>query len=1038
MIGLSIRNCPRAPLVCFLALFCSCFLGVGAHAQAALEVQAVDVEARSSLEGVTVHVVNDDIGFSQQRTTNDQGRVEWRGLSTSGTYDVYVEETDRFYAARAQNVSLRSNVTRSITLLLTPIAEVELDEVVVEGRRGVAEVNRVNAEVSSSLDASALEDLPVEGRNMTQSLYRLPNVTPATGFYPEAPNVSINGANGLYTNYLIDGMDNNEQFLGGPQFEVPTGMVKDVTVLTSTYSAEYGRTGNGIFNVTTESGGNEYEGESFYLTRPGQPLDGEFEEGQTPTQRDLSGNAVKNGFQRHQGGVALGGPVVEDQTFFFVNLEHTTDWKDNLLSAPGVNTTVDGQNQFTYLSGRLDHRWTDRWRSTVRLNANRVRIDRQGGGLTGGIQFPSAASTQKRDGVHAALQTTYTRDNLVYEGNLQYSWFNWDYYGNPVNPNGSQVTVQDPTGRSIAILGHPGFQFDSVERTVQLQQKLTYQLGDHTIKAGSDLLLSDHGLAGGGNPNGNYVVRLEDEAAVSAFEGLDGMGPGLMPEDLRPIESQLSVENYAVELRPSTFGTRQDLVGLYVEDQFEPIRDLTITAGLRWDYDSLSEGAGGPEEGDWDNVAPRLSLNYSLDERTSLRGGYGIFYDKIVYSVVSDALEQNAVNPAYKDQIRTLVKQGVLPGDTDVDAVTFEGTQTANPSAPEYLEGPTASDLDRDDVQAAFSNERRILNPNGYENPQTHQISLGLQRQFGDDLLAYVDLIHTRTYDQFRLRDLNAPAPYDISAEELAAAREDPDREPSDLVRSTFEADQTRPVDIFQRDANGNIQFDPNGNPLYREGVARSIVMTETEGEARYWAANLNLVKDRAEDWYSYRLSYTLSRLRNNTDDINFRAETANQYEDEWGPSVNDRRHVISTVGTVYPTERLRVTVASLIQSGQPVNWVPNAEVFGTRDLNGDGREYGAAYVGNSDRWPGASRNSGRLPWSTRFDLSVQYALPLSGGRVVARADVFNALNTRNLSGYANNATQSNQIQVGPPGSEIAEKNVGPPRQFQFGLRYEF
>jgi outer membrane receptor protein involved in Fe transport len=919
------------------------------------------------------------------------------------------------------------------------LAEYELDEVVVEGTRGVASVNRVNAEVSSSISAATLEDLPVEGRNFTQSLYRLPNVTPATGFFPEAPNVSINGANGLYTNYLIDGMDNNEQFLGGPQFEVPTGAVKDVTVLTSTYSAEYGRTGNGIFNVTTKSGSNQLEGEGFYLTRPGQPIDGEFTNarGNELARRDLSGNAVQNGFQRHQGGFALGGPIVKDQTFFFVNLEHTTDWKDNLLDAPGVRQTIDGQNQFTYFSGRIDHHWSDDWRSTVRVNTNRVRIDRQGGGLTGGVTFASAANTQRRDGLHAAVQTTYAGDQLVYESNVQYSWFNWNY-ANAANPNSPQVAVQSPGGTTIAVLGNPGYQFDSVENTVQLQQKLTYQLGSHTLKTGADVLLSDHSLAGGGNPRGNYTVRLDDDAALSAFRGFDALGPGLMPGDLRPLQDQFSVENYAVELRPSTFGTRQDLIGLYVEDQFEPVSALTVTAGLRYDYDSLSEGGGGPDEADWNNLAPRLSFNYALDGRTSLRGGYGIFYDKIVYSVVSDALEQNAANPAYKNQIRSLVDQGLLPDDTNVDAVTFEGTRTTNRQTVDYLDGPTASDLSREQIQASFSGERRILNPNGYENPQTHQFSLGVQRQFGNEWLAYVDLIHTRSHDLFRLRDLNAPDPYDISAEQLRAARQDPDRDPSDLVRSPFEADTTRPVDLFQHDASGNVQFDDQGNPLYKPGVARSIVMTETEGEARYWAANVNLVKDRGDDWFSGRLSYTLSRLRNNTDDINFRAETANQYEDEWGPSVNDRTHVISAIGSVYPIRNLQVTLVSLLQSGQPINRVPNAEVFGTRDLNGDGRSYGAAYVGNSDRWPGVSRNSDRLPWSTRFDLSVQYAWPLSGGCVVARADVFNVLNTKNLSGYANNATQSNQIQVGPPGSDIVEKNAGPPRQFQFGLRYEF
>ena len=1023
----------------YIVLAALLILGLGAggapvaHGQAGLEVHAFDVEAKAPVSDVNVHLANDGIGFESTQVTDDQGIAQWGGLSTSGAYTVFAEESDQFYEARVSGVELRANHTRSVTLLLRPGAEYELEEVVVEGRRGVAEVNRVNAEVSSSLSAASLEDLPVEGRNVTQSLYRLPNVTPSTGFFPEAPNVSINGANGLYTNYLIDGMDNNEQFLGGPQFEVPTGAVKDVTVLTSTYSAEYGRTGNGIFNVTTKSGSNQFEGEAFYLTRPGQPIDGEFTDasGNELPRRDLSGNAVQNGFQRHQGGFALGGPIVKDRTFFFANLEHTTDWKDNLLDAPGVRQTIDGQNQFTYFSGRIDHHWNNRWRSTARVNANRVRIDRQGGGLTGGVTFASAANTQRRDGVHAALQTTYAADPLVYEGNLQYSWFNWDY-ADAANPNSPQVAVQDPQGTTVAVLGNPGFTFDSVENTIQLQQKLTYRLGSHTLKAGGDVLVSDHSLAGGGNPNGNYVVRLQDEAALSAFQSLDELGPGLRPGDLRSIQNQFTVENYSVELRPSTFGRRQDLVGLYVEDQFAPVPNLTVTTGLRWDYDSLTEGAGGPDDADWNNLAPRLSLNYAINGRTSLRGGYGIFYDKIVYSVVSDALQQNVSSPAYKDQIRVLIDQGILPSDTDVDEVTFSGNRSASFQDVDYLEGPTGSELSSDQIAASFSNERRILNPNGYENPQTHQFSLGVQRQFGDDLLAYVDVIHTRSYDQFRLRDLNAPEPYDISARELAINRAE------NLPRSRVEADKTRPVDLFQRNADGNIKFDAEGNPLYKPGVARSIVMTETEGEARYWAANVNLVKDQGDDWYSGRLSYTLSRLRNNTDDINFRAETANRYGDEWGPSVNDRTHVISAIGSVYPTDGLQVTLAGLIQSGQPINWVPDAEVFGARDLNGDGREYGAAYVGNSDRWPGAERNSGRLPWSTRFDLSAQYAWSIGAGRVVARADIFNVLNTKNLSGFANNATQSNQIQVGPPGSDIEEKNAGPPRQFQFGLRYEF
>jgi hypothetical protein len=126
------------------------------------------------------------------------------------------------------------------------------------------------------------------------------------------------------------------------------------------------------------------------------------------------------------------------------------------------------------------------------------------------------------------------------------------------------------------------------------------------------------------------------------------------------------------------------------------------------------------------------------------------------------------------------------------------------------------------------------------------------------------------------------------------------------------------------------------------------------------------------------------------------------------------------------------------VQSGQPVNRIPDARIYGTTDLNGDGASYGDAYDGNRDRSPGQTRNSDRLPWSKEIDLGVLYRPAFLGHRVELRADVFNLLNAVNLSGYSNNATQSNQIQVGPRASGIEKKNAGPPRQYQLEVRYIF
>jgi hypothetical protein len=129
-------------------------------------------------------------------------------------------------------------------------------------------------------------------------------------------------------------------------------------------------------------------------------------------------------------------------------------------------------------------------------------------------------------------------------------------------------------------------------------------------------------------------------------------------------------------------------------------------------------------------------------------------------------------------------------------------------------------------------------------------------------------------------------------------------------------------------------------------------------------------------------------------------------------------------------------TNSRIIASGQPINRIPLG--FGTTDLNGDGASFSDAYQ-RSDRFPGESRNNDRLPWSTTFDLGVQHQITISGNnKLELRADIFNIFNAENLSGYSNNATQSNQIQGGSSASGLFTQNASPPRQFQFGVRYLF
>jgi hypothetical protein len=994
-----------------ISLFSLLLLACTIHAQVDLLVNVSNTASLKPMNAIKMRLENREIGFAQELLTNQQGKVIFKSLNIAGTYSVSIQD-ESYFADTLKEIQLRSNEAPSINIFITEKKSTNLKEVIV--RSGSSKINTINAEVSAQLKRKELETLPIEGRDITRSLYRLPNVTQASGFYPEAPNVSINGANSLFSSYLIDGMDNNERFLGGQKFSIPLGFTQNVTVLTNNYSAEFGNTSNGLFNITTRSGSNDFKGEVFYLTRPGPSIDGKT----TFTQKDLSGNDVKNGFSRQQLGFALGGAIKKNKTFYFLNAEQTIDVKDNLLSSPqlGVHATVKGTNSFTYLSGKIDQVWNSHFHSSLRVNVGIVNIERQGGGLDGGVSFPSSGNKQDRNSLLIAWKNTYTKANFSSETNLQYSRFRWNY-ARPNNPNNPQVTVRDSSSNlaTIAVLGHPGYVFDSHESTEQVQQKFKWYFNNHTLKVGAEIITANHNLFGGGTPAGAYQVDL-NAAQVAALKA-SNKGTGL---DINDIPLNAKVSAYNIELRPTEFGKRQSIYTAYVEDLYSISSKLNFTLGLRYDYDNLSKGGG--SKGDWNNIAPRASFNYKLTERSSIRGGTGLFYDKVLYTIYSDALQQNTTSADYKSELQALIVKRILPANTDLSKVTFNGNISAGASNVTYLNDPSAASLQsqRDNT---FSFERRILNPDGYSNPYTWQSTIGYQYQINNKLLFYTDVVYNRGYNLFRLLDLNTPSSYVIPQNGTTA-------------RSEADANATRPVPIYT-DAQGYYGL-INGQKV--RGVSRNVTMTDAGGKSEYIGLSANIKKDKAEDKYAYFLSYTLSSLKNNTDDINFRAADANNYAAEWGPSLNDRRHVVSAVFYYYPVKQFSISIATLLQSGQPINRIPQAGLYGgTTDLNGDGGSFGAAYVGNSDRQPGETRNSDRLPWNKLFDLGLQYNLKLKhAGTFEIRADIFNIFNTQNLSGYSNNATQSNQIQVGPKSNGIVQKNAGAPRQFQFGARYAF
>lgn len=972
-------------------------------AQEKLKVNVNDLLTLKPIKSVEVYLesVNEKpiVGM-----TDKLGQVIFNNLSTNKIYKIYTFANDKYAEAILGNISLKAGETTKVSIELPSIREELLEEVRITNSKR-AKMNTQNAEVSYIIPKEEIQALPVEGRDITRTLIRLPNLTVATLGYAEAPNVSINGLGGTFTNYLIDGMDNNERFLGNAKFNTPLGFAEGISVLTNNYSVEFGNTSNGLVNVTSRSGSNKLTGEAFYLTRPGAVIDSK-----SPfATLDLSGNQVKDGFKRDQAGFGLGGALKKDKTYFYLNFEQTIDKKDNLLNVPqlAVNETVKGYNRFSYVSGKIDQVWSQRFKSSLRVNYGSFDIDRQGGGLEGGNLFPSAASAQKNRTYLFALKNAYVLSSyLTGETNFQTSYFRWNYR-EPVNPTSPSVTVQDPSGSAIAILGQSGAIFDDSEYTNQIQQKFFYRQGKHSFKLGAEFITSDFSLLGGGNQYGTYVVRLS-QPQLEALKA-KGISSSL---DVKDIPSDVRVINYDVELRATTFGARQNVFSAYFEDLFSVSNKLNLTMGLRYDYDNLTKGGG--NKGDLNNLAPRIAFNYKIDDRNTIRGGYGIFTDKIKYSIYSDALQFNSTSADYKKQLQELQRLGKLDPNADIEKITFPGNIRATTTNVSYLNGPSYTDLQpRRDRQ--FTNNLRILNPNGFQNPYSHQVSMGYQHKADEDHLFSLDLNYVATNNLYYIRNINSPSAYPL------------DDIKNVVVRKVVDADLTRPVPL-KADSRG--QYAVVGQDTLR-GIARNVFMNETDGKARYWAMNVVYQKLKGADKYAYRLSYSLALIKSNTSSINTRANDANNYEAEYTYDENDRRHVVSAMFFWYPLKGLVISPAFLIQSGQPITRIADARIYGTTDLNGDND-----FFNPGDYSPGDKRNSDRLPWANTLDLSIKYTLlkhfEFSG-------DIFNVLNAANYSGFNVVRGNSNQFQVGAKSTNTyVIKAASAPRQFQFGVRYVF
>jgi len=330
-------------ILCGAALAAGLVLAAPARAQnvgASIQGTVTDSSGQA-VAGAHVTVRNVGTGDARELVTETTGRYH-APLLPPGEYEVKVALTGfQTVERRGLRLTVGQDAVVNVALEVGRMSE----EVVVAG--DVSRVNLTSGAVSGLVGEKEIRDLPLNGRSFQQLALLQPGVQAALAAGNDVvggrtPKISINGARPEQNNFLLDGTDINNVYnktpgsAGGVLLGVEA--VLEFQVLTNAYSAEFGRSSGGVINAVTRSGANDFHGSLFEFNR-----DSAFDARNffDPPSRP------KPDFTRNQFGAVLGGPIKKDRTFFFAAYEGLIE----RLGVTGVTAVPDDDARRGILPG---------------------------------------------------------------------------------------------------------------------------------------------------------------------------------------------------------------------------------------------------------------------------------------------------------------------------------------------------------------------------------------------------------------------------------------------------------------------------------------------------------------------------------------------------------------------------------------------------------------------------------------------------------------------------------------------------------------
>lgn len=656
----SMQHKPFLVLAALLLVFCAT-----AHAQSmgTIAGQITD-PSRAAVPGATVTARNQGTGFERSTTTTDAGNYQIVSLPI-GLYRVEVQASG-FKTRIASDVRVE---VAQVEMLNLELEVGNLTETVtVQGTPPVIETTSMT--VGQVINDKAVQEIPLNGRHFVDLGLLLPGsvVQPQNGFLTApirgqgALAFNTAGSREDTVNFMINGINLNDMVQNQITFQPTISTVAEFKSSNSTFSAEYGRNSGAIVNIATKSGANQFHGEAFEYIR-NEKLDAKnfFDNPNLPIPP----------FKRNQFGGSVGGPIVKDHTFFFFSYEGlrqrqavplntvvptlaqrsavTDPTAQKLLQyVPTPNLGTDHYAGSVSAPVNIDQ-WTIDISHKLGSNDNlhsyyALQKDLRNEPTLQGNNVPGFGDTrQARRQVYTLGETHIFGPNVVNDVRFGFNRIHITFLPvatiNPtsVGINGGITTdlgLPYITVTGMFNIGGPGgFPQGRGDTVLVWGDTLSYMQGKHSFKFGTEIRRFD---------NNNFA----QDVGTMTFTNWANFAAG-------------KADTYQITLGGAQTGVRTTGFGVFVQDSYKVRSNVTLELGLRWDLNTTPTevnnkfvifnpatgtlarvGTAGIDQiyaTNYKYFGPRLGFAWDPfnDGKTSICGGFGLFYDQPVTNSVT-------------------------------------------------------------------------------------------------------------------------------------------------------------------------------------------------------------------------------------------------------------------------------------------------------------------------------------------------------------------------------------------------------------------